>query len=248
MAACCLLLALPRVALARENAAYRATPEWVRVVTVWHVVLDHSQGTIYSLDRFKEAAPGLDRADKDLHALAARGLLSRDLAEGLVWVLRTRYSYVRDHCYVTTSQVTRDEVEAARGASMWVMEMQLAMLRQQPLSEQLDVKLREAIRANLVTELTFQRSLVALGDTPRVKEPPADRGPAAGQAEPKRDEAAQAKRLQESLRRQRQLLIAYRDGKLPRDRTAQRLAPYVMELTQTPPERDMPAAPPSSLP
>ncbi len=215
-------LSLP--ALAKPKDDYHNTPAWTRLVTLWHLVLDHSSGVVYSPDRFKELGTRLDRADTDVRTLEAKGL-PKEVGDGLVWMLRARYAYVKDRCYGATQTAKQDDLESAEAASEWVVEMQLGVLRDQCGPGSSNAKLEGAVRRNLVTELTFQHGLQAV------------RGGQTAGAEEGKDEAAQAKLAQEATRRKQTLLAAYERRDLPRDRTIQTLVPYLVELTKAQPDR-----------
>lgn len=224
-----LCLGCPSAAGAAEKISYQDTAEWGRLVRLWQTLLDHSSGAIYSAERFKDLASALECADADLDSLAGKKLLAREQVDGLRRTFHSRYGYVKDQCYGAGRARRLDALESAGSASQWITEMQLDLLRQSSKAGTLDRKLSDAIRTNLVTECTFQRSLeVVQADLAARQQAlkPEEQGP---------DSAARARFEQDSRQRRRRLLEAYEDRRLPRDREIERLVPYLMELTKAQP-------------
>ncbi len=225
------LCASPALAKAKAKEDYRNTREWVRLGRVWHALLDHSSGAVYSPERFRELAAEVEQSEAGIHSLDARGLLPHEVAVGLRWVLRLRYDYLKERGYNTPREGRFDTMESAEAGSLWTIEMQLSLLRPQPQAAPLEAKLQAAVRTNLVTELTFQRGLE------QVRQELAQREQAIPKEEAENG-AARAKLAQESLQREGALLEARSRRRLTRDRMVENLMPYLLDLTQTLPQRD----------
>lgn len=221
----CALLLLARPAFAEETPAYQNTVEWGRLVRLWHELLDHSSGQTYRPERFGETAPDRESIDADLASLVSQKLLPADVGEGLRRVFHARYQYVKERCYPTSARTQETSTEALRGASSWVVEMQLSLLRQQSWSGRLDPKLSKAIQTNLTNELSFQFRLADLeSELTRRREELA-----------KQEQADWDKFNRAAAKQYAELAQAYQNRRLPRDRAVSRLVPYLVALTQATP-------------
>jgi hypothetical protein len=239
---CCLfiLLAGPSHASSAGDLGPLAdAPEWQRLVTLWHALLDHSSDLIYNRPRFDELVKDLDQADADLTALAQRNLLPRRVADDLRRFLHDRYAYIRGHTYTTLSYVQMTTVESARSAASWIVELQLCVLRTAYLDPDAKRDLIAAAETNLAYELTFLYHL--------------DRFEAEGA---RRRLALKTKEDQggavdwpafdaDYQRRCNLLLEDYRTRRLPRARPVGDLLPFVGALTRS---RPLPPAATADLP
>ena len=240
--ACCLFILLAGASHASSAAGLGPladAPEWQRLVTLWHALLDHSSDLIYNRPRFDELVKDLDQADADLTALAERNLLPRQDADDLRRLLHARYAYIRGHTYTTLYQVQMTAVESARSAASWVVELQLSVLRTAYPDADTKRDLIAAAEANLAYELNFLYHL--------------DRFEAEGA---RRRLALKTKEDQggtvdwpafdaDYQRRCTLLLEAYRTRRLPRARPVGDLLPFVGALTRS---RPLPPAAAADLP
>ena len=225
---CSISWLLPSSGIAKEKISIQNTVEWNHLVSLWHVMLDHSSNVIYSPERFKEVAPLLERADTDITALITKGVVTKDTGESLRWIFHTRHDYIKDQIYGVTATRQQDNLQAAASASQWTVEMQLDVLRQLYRSDTPDKKLLEAVRSNLTLELTFQRRLTIVQGTVAQTE-------TASSEDTKQSDAAQVKQAQDAHKQRQSLMQAYEKRKLPRDRAVQDLLPYIFELTKAQP-------------
>jgi hypothetical protein len=187
-------------------------------------VLDHSSNWIYDPDSLRELVTDLDSADADLLALSDRRLLRAEVADGLRWLLHSRYEHVRQRHYATRARVVLTETESSRSAAHWIIELQLSLLRRIGTEED-SRRLAEAAKSNITYQLTF------LHHSDEFEAGANRRG-----VEMKRSEEAGAtvdwEAFQLDCQRRRNLLLeAYRDRRLPRVRDVDALLPYVIALT-----------------
>jgi hypothetical protein len=240
--ACCLFI-LPAGASHASSAAdlgpLADAPEWQRLVTLWHALLDHSSDLIYNRPRFDELVKDLDRAEADLAALAERNLLSPQVADDLRRLLHDRYAYIRGSTYTTLYHVQMTSVESTRSAASWIVELQLSVLRAAYPDPDTKRDLIAAAESNLTYELTFLYHL--------------DRFEAEGA---RRRLALKTKEDQggtvdwpafevDYQRRCNLLLDAYRTRRLPRARPVGDILPFIGSLTRS---RPLPPAATADLP
>ena len=240
--ACCLFI-LPagpsHASSAGDLGPLADAPEWQRLVTLWHALLDHSSDLIYNRPRFDELVKDLDQADADLAALAEPTLLPRQVADDLRRLLHDRYAYIRGHTYTTLYHVQMTGVESARSAASWVVELQLSVLRTAYPDPNAKRELIAAAESNLAYELNFLYHL--------------DRFEAEGA---RRRLALKTKEDQggtvdwpafdaDYQRRCTLLLEAYRTRRLPRARPVGDILPLVGNLTRS---RPLPPAATADLP
>lgn len=225
-----LLFLSSRVWAANDKPALQDTVAWGRIVTVWHIMIDHSSGAIFSSERLQAILPQLDQAEAAITELVSQQLLPQEVGEELRRVLHSRRQYIQGRCYPTSARSDLTQAEATRSASHWVMEMQYSLLRQQSPSIQLDPKLRDAIRANLERELSFQRQLADL----EAKQE--QRRQALTQEQEERETRVDWNQFEEKCAREwRSLFAAYQERRVPVDRATRRLVPYLMDLTTSQP-------------
>jgi hypothetical protein len=222
-----LLLSLP--ACAGEAPAMQNTVEWGRLVSFWHLMLDHSSGAVYSPERFHEAAPKLDTAESDITSLVVKKLLPQDTGEALRGVFRDRYQYLEERCYPSTGHVSQSSTEAVTSASHWVVEMQLTLLRRQSRAGKSDRKLRDAIQANLTTELAFQQAAAKL------KRQETQEREALSKKEAEKERVDWSQFDARCAQRGQSLLVAYGKRQPPRDRIVPRLVGLLVDLTEAQP-------------
>ena len=235
-----LVLALPLPAK-DSRSALQDTVEWGRMVLLWHCLLDHSSSVIYDPERFKAAAPDLDKVDAGIAALVSRKLLSQDAGDRLRGLFQARYRYLQDRCYPASAASEADSREAARRASHWVMELQFNLLRQQSRQGPVGRELRDAIHTNLARELTFQQRLADL------EQEQARRREALAKKEEQKEPVDWTRFESESTERWLSLYNAYQNRALREDRTASRLVPYLVDLTTAQPPDAAADQPPSGL-
>lgn len=222
-------IACSRPAAARGLGPVSDTPEWQRLVTLWHALIDHSSDLIYSRERLDELVADLDRADADLSALAERHLLSAQFADDLRHIIHARYQYIRDHYYTTQSEIWIDEVERARGAADWIVELQLSVLRTAYLNPEQSGRLISAAESNLSHELTFLHHLDKF-------EAEVKRRRANFKAREDEGETVDWQTFEtDCTRRYGLLLEAYRNHRIPRAPSVQDLLPYLQDLTRSRP-------------
>jgi len=221
------LLSLP--ACAGEAPAMQNTVEWGRLVSFWHLMLDHSSGAVYSPERFREAAPKLNAAESDITSLVVKKLLPQDLGEPLRRVFRERCEYLQERCYPPTGHVSQSSTEAVISASHWVVEMQLTLLRRQSRAGKSDRKLLDALQANLTTELAFQQSATDL-----TRQDTQERE-ALTKKEAEKEKIDWSQFDTRCAQRWQSLLVAYGKRHPPRDRTVPRLVSLLLGLTEAQP-------------
>jgi len=235
LSACLLLLLLLALGVsARADVGQAAeTAEWQRLLTLWHAVLDHSCNAVYSPTLFQKLAADLDKAEEDLRVLADQGLLSAGVAVDLRSLFHGRYEYLKDYHYAKHSRVRLSASAASRCAAWWIIELQLALLR----DGSADRDLVEAAKSNIGYQLTFLHYLEKFeSEVARRRKQFMD-----GEKEGKSVDwnAFEA----DCQRRRNSLLDAYRQRKLPRARSKDALLPYIFALTTTRPAVSVGAAP-----
>ncbi len=223
------LLAVTAGLADKNTPAMQNTVEWGRLVSFWHLLLDHSSGTVYSPERFTDAAPKLDTAESDINSLVVKKLLPQDLGEPLRRVFRARYEYLQERCYPSTGHVSQSSTEAVESASHWVVEMQFTLLRRQTRAGKSDRKLLEAIQANLTTELAFQQAAADL------KRQDTQEREALTKKEAEKEKVDWSQFDARCAKRWQSLLAAYGKRQPPRDRALPRLVGLVMDLTDAQP-------------
>jgi hypothetical protein len=230
--ACCLVgayLSASNSTAARNLGPLSDAPEWPRLVTLWHAMLDHSSNLIYSRARFDDLVKDLDQADADLSALAQRRLLSDQLARDLRRLFHARYQYIQGHHYTTQRRIEITETQSARGAADWVVELQLALLRTTYPDPDRNRRLISAAESNLSYELTFLYHLDKF-------EAEADRRRANLKTSEDEGKTVDWQAFDtDCARRYRLLLEAYRARRIPSAPAVRDLLPYACALTQSRP-------------
>jgi hypothetical protein len=218
----------------RDFARLQDTPEWDRLTHLWQKLLDHSQQLLSRADEFAAMAKDVATSEADLLSLARKtpdrpALIQEEVANELAAVTRGRYQYISTSQYATTGQVRIDALDAAVGASQWMVELQLSVLRRQSANTptaQTDPKLAAAAKSNLEFELTFLhhyrqfqaellRRHTALTETEQQ----------GGKVDWKAFDSDCA------LKREA-LLRAYQRKDLPAIRSVRAIMPYILALTQ----------------
>jgi len=226
----CLLLAAasPALCSARSMQALSDSPEWGQLAKLWQALLDHSSERVYSPSLFRGLAGDVNGVDSEVLALADGGALPRPLTDYLGHLFHTRYQYLGECHYTTRSSVSESPFEASRTAALWVVELQLSVLRR-PLASKADAELADAAEANLTYQLGYLYHLERFSsevDEHRT-------------ATNKREEAGEKvdwKAFDADVeRRQGLLLDAYRSRKLPPADIVHKAMPYIIALTRREP-------------
>jgi hypothetical protein len=242
LAACCLFILLAGASHSssvRDLGPLADAPEWQRLVTLWHALLDHSSDVIYSRPRFDELVKDLDHSDSDLTALADRDLLPRQAADGLRRLVHARYAYIADHTYTTRYQVQMTGLQSARSAASWVLELQLSVLRSAYPDPDANRDLIAAAESNLTYELTFLHHLDAF-------EAEGARRRLALKTKEDQGQTVDWPAFDADYHRRCNLLLeAYRARRLPRARAVGDLLPFLRSLTRS---RPLPPAATADLP
>lgn len=201
------------------------TPEWRRLVALWHVLLDHSSNAIYSPARLQSLAPEMERMEADLGKLAAEKRLAPAIADGLRGIFRDRHQYLEQRHYSTEPQVSLSATEAAAATAQWVIELELEMVRRSsPPPESARRELAASSRV-IEYELAFLRALREFeAETERRRQALADREATGEEVDWKTFE-------NECQRRRNLLLDAYHKRRLRPGRAVRELVPYMLMLT-----------------
>ncbi len=231
LAACLLILApAPPPSLAAEAVCEELleTEEGRRLVGLWQDMLDHSSDLIYSPSLFQALADDLEAARADLVSLYERRVLGDERAECLGRLFSMRYAYIRDWHYSKRSVVRLSGGEATRKAALWVIELELSVLRRPPKSKAEEELARSALR-NIGYELMFIHHLDKFElEADRRRIALKDREDAGEEVDLEAFEA-------EYLARRSLLLQAYRHRRLPSVRSVDEILPYVAALTRAEP-------------
>jgi hypothetical protein len=229
----CLLAALspvPGNALAdRGVPTVPECPERHRLVDLWHAMLDHSSDFIYNHTLFLELGKDLTQADSDIGALVERGAFSKPIADDLRGLFHSRYDYIEEYHYTDQARFLLTAAQSARITAQWLVELQLDVIRRARAMPEPDERLAAAAESNLAYELTFLQHLDKFE----------------GQADQRRDKLKAGEESGEEVdwqafendcqRRRNLLLEAYRQRRLPRVRSVERLMPYLVALTTSQP-------------
>lgn len=222
----CLLLTANAAIAGRSKEAFSDSPEWRRLSHVWQALLDHSCEQVHNPAIFQALAAGMYEVERDLRALTGRGELGRGLSDYLGSLFHTRYQYLSDYRYTTRSSVQQSPFEASRQAALWVVELQLSVLRRAALSKA-DLELAQAAESNLAYQLTYLYHMDRLAS--QVEGCRIDMR--------KREEAGEEIDWQafdrDVERRQGLLLEAYKARKLPVVRVVSEASPYIIALTRS---------------
>jgi hypothetical protein len=220
---CLLLAAIAAAGMSKEGLANR--PEWQHLCRLWQALLDHSSGQVSNPAIFQALADDMYEAEADLGALTARGALRKPVAEYLKSLFHVRYQYLSDYCYTTRSSVRESPFEASRQAALWVVELQLSILRNPALS-QADVELARAAESNLVYQLTYLYHVDKFSSEVERRRIDMKKREDAG-------EKIDWKGFEGDVeRRQKLLLEAYEARKLPRVKVVEEAGPYLVALTR----------------
>jgi hypothetical protein len=228
-----LLVALACSAAASAAAEQRRnrlldTEEGPRLVRLWHDMLDHSSDRIYSPTLFRELADDLEAAEADLAALSKRRVLDEPDAKCLARLFRLRYAYISEWHYTDQSTIRLSGEEATRKTALWIVELQLAVLRRPPTSKAEEELARAAVR-NIAYELAFIHHLDQF-------EAESDRRRMALRERADAGENVDLEAFEnEYLARRGLLLLAYGQRRLPRVRSVDEILPYLVALTRAEP-------------
>ena len=223
----CLLLAAasPALCSARSMQALSDSPEWCQLAKLWQALLDHSSERVYSPSLFQGLAGDVNAVDSEVATLANGGALPKPVADYLGRLFHARYQYLGECHYTTQSSVNESPFEASRTAALWVVELQLSVLRR-PLASKADAELADAAEANLTYQLTYLHHLDRFSSDVDERRT----------ATKKREEAGEKvdwKAFDTDVeRRQGLLLDAYRSRKLPPADIVHRAMPYIVALTR----------------
>jgi hypothetical protein len=223
---CALVLAAPAIAgRPSVRPQLESAPEWLRLAALWQTMLDHSSDVVYSPTRFRELAKDIDAIDVDLAALVKRGLLPRPISSGLARLFHARYSYLLEHHYTEESDITVTDIEAAVVTAQWVVELQLAAIRQASRGQEAERKTIAGAEDTIVWELSFLQEYEAFkGEAEKRRQALADRQAAGENVDFRPFES-------ERIRRSLNLLDAYRSRRIPISRSVRELMPYLVSLT-----------------
>jgi hypothetical protein len=233
---CLLLAAVPAAAITREAVA--DSPEWKHLSHLWQVLLDHSSGQVSNPAIFQELAKDMYAAEADLDALTARGALRKSASDYLRSLFHLRYQYLSEYYYTARSSVRESPFEASRQAALWVVELQLSVLRKPALS-QADLDLARAAESNLAYQLTYLYHVDKFNSEVEQRRVDMKKREDAGG---KIDWQAFDRDVE---RRQKLLLEAYQARRLPRVKVVNEAGPYLVALTRS---AERPGAPPPSAP
>lgn len=227
-------LGLLVILLANVHSGWAAEPpvarteEWQRLARLWQTMLDHSSNTVYNPELCRALADDIGRADDDLTALAIRRELPEDVTNILQRVLHMRYEYLTDFYYHAQPNVSQRVFDASRYTALWVIEMQLAVLRK-PLISRDDEKLSRAAEENVRFQLTYlhhMEEFVTEADRRRMEMK-------------KKEDAGSTvdwgKFDAEVARRENRLLDAYQAHHLPEVRRISEAIPFIVALTRRQP-------------
>jgi len=224
--------------LAARKPTLERTPEWGRLVILWHTMLDHSAEVIYSAARLRELAGQMDQMDADAAGLVKLGLLAVPVAANLSRLFHDRYEYIATRHYTTESQVKLTGLEAAAATAHWIVELQFAVLRRGLRADGAPVD-AAAIESTISYELSFLREY--------------DRFEAEGESRRQAllEQQAAGKEVDlkafedECERRRLRLLEAYHNRSIRPSRSVKALLPYLVALTRCRPASPLES---SSLP
>lgn len=220
--------ATPSAAARQTPGALLDTEEGPRLVRLWHDMLDHSSDRIYSPTLFRELADDLEAAEVDLAALCKRRVLDESCGKELARLFRLRYGYINDWHYTTQSTLRLSGGEAARKTALWIVELQLVVLRRPPTSKAEEELAQAAVR-NIGYELTFVHHLDEFeAESDRRRMELRERADAGEDVDLEAFE-------NEYLVRRGLLLLAYSQHKLRRVRSVDEILPYLVALTRTEP-------------
>jgi hypothetical protein len=204
------------------------TQEWSQLARLWQTLLDHSSNQVYNPTLFQSLAAEVNATDAELAALANRGALPKPVANYLRELFHARYQYLGEVQYTARSSVTATPVEASRHAALWVIELQLSVLRR-PVQSRADEELARAAESNIAYQLTYLYNLdkfEAEVDRRRMElKKRADAG-----------EKIDFKPFDTDVeRREKRLLDAYKLRDLPGVPLVKQAMPYIVALTRQEP-------------
>lgn len=229
--------------------ALQATAEWGQLARVWHALLDCSRRQTARSDELEALALSVESARRGLKELAGGEsggppLIPKEIAQELDAMVRERGQYLQDRFLARPGgEVRLDQLEASVEASHWVVEMQLAVLRDAirgaALREQEpDPRLAPAAMANLQYEFTFLHHYRQFQAGLLSRRADLVRREQAG-------EAVDWPGFESECNRKRSALCdAYHRRSLPSVGIVQAAMPYLFALTE---EEPSPAAPPDTM-
>lgn len=222
---CLLLAAIPATA-AMSKEAIAGTPEWCHLAHLWQTLLDHSSGQVSNPTIFQGLAKDMNAVDAELAALAGRGALRKPVSDYLARLFHMRYQYLSQYHYTTRSSIRESPFEASCQAALWIVELQLSILRKPALSKA-DLELAQAAESNLAYQLTYLYHVE--GFTSEVEQRRIDMK--------KREDAGEKIDWQgfdrDVERRQGLLLDSYKARRLPRVKAVNEAGPYIVALTRS---------------
>jgi len=221
---CLLLAAIPATASMSKEALADA-PEWEHLSQLWQTLLDHSSGQVWNPAIFQGLAKDMNAVEAELGALAARGALRKPVSDYLARLFHMRYQYLSEYHYTARSSVRESPFEASRQAALWVVELQLTVLRKPALSKA-DLELGQAAESNLAYQLTYLYHVDRFASQVEQRRIDMKKREDAGE---KIDWQAFDRDVE---RRQSLLLEAYKKRKLPRVKVVHESGPYIVALTR----------------
>lgn len=221
---CLVLLALTTSSAVADVAAPRDTPEWPRLVRLWHAMLDHSSNRIISPKGFAELSPSLVKADADIGALWERGLLSKEMAPRLRWLFHLRYDYIDQHHYPKQAHTSVTDVQSAYMTALWLAERDFNSLRSPRIPPPDSA---ERIRADLAYQLSFIYEYEEFEADTEVRR-------LALQRRAEQEETVDWESFESECQRRRNLLLAtYHLGRIRTANVIARLLPYALALNES---------------
>jgi hypothetical protein len=151
---CCSLAIGAAWAVAAGKQPLPDTQEWGHLTRLWQTLLDHSSNQVYNQTIFRSLAADVNATDSKLAALASRGALPKPVADYLRGLFHMRYEYLGEVQYTARSRVTTTPIEASRHAALWVIELQLSVLRR-PVQSKADEDLVQAAESNTAYQLIY---------------------------------------------------------------------------------------------
>lgn len=226
---------LPAARAGSKAPSLEKTPEWGRLVTLWHAMLDHSSDLVYSPARFQELAKQMDAVDADVAELVKAGLLSVPVAAGLARLFHDRYQYILTRHYTSQSEIKLSGLEAAAAASHWIVELQLGVLRRGSVGPDGRPAPSDAIESTIAYELSFLEEYNRFEAEVEKRREVLAQQQAAGKE-------VDTKAFDDDCERRRLLLLeAYQGHRIRVSRSVRSLLPQVMALTRSRPAALAPA-------
>ncbi len=220
-----LLPAAQPVRADRGKQSLSDSQEWIGLARLWQTLLDHSSNEVYNPSTFQSLAADLDKADGQFAALTDRGAIPKPIADYLKSLFHSRYQYLAEMQYTTRSNIQETPVGASRHAALWVLELQLGILRR-PILAKADEELAKAAETNVAFQLTY------LSDLDEFQREADQRRAELKKRQDAGEKVDLARFDEEVERRQNRLLDAYRQHALRTTPIVKQAMPYILSLTR----------------